>query len=605
MQFHEQFPRSNRPLKLLALGVATLAICSCAENTPVKSLPIEEKFSPVFAKDTIAENPATETTPVRAFLDSSFFMGASINFEEAFAAEQLQAVKWSELERTLGKWLGPQNAELKKIRRIWFLVDQSFADFMSPDANKKPMDAMAFVVESKTKIDASFWKSFPNPPTAVGPGSMGTLATIGLKVVQVDDYHIAIASQEIAKRLQGKTTSGKLRMMANEESLARTVSIFVDPKPLSGLLNTMAQVGKSFGASDTTQPLLAIEQIEISGDLTDDDLFRFTVSADDTKAIDELASQLSNGLGSSAGGSSGSALAGMLGGGPASGGFGSPRRGAQLYEFTSSNSVAAFLEDVQKNSLAETVKTDKQVELSVKKTDTFNALLVDLINDLQALISQTQRTSNLAAIAKAIGEYEQKNGLLPHDGSLTSNPATDPKFSWRVAILPQLGYQALYDRIDFSQDWNSEKNRTVAGEMPDVFANTVEKSKTSICIAKGDRFVYLPEDDGGSSLKSINDARNRTAIVVELAPTRAVDWMAPDARLEMPIRADDFGMPNEAGFLFIDAEFRPRGIRKSASNIEAILTTNGKEKIDRQDLILIETAKETLEKLKADGVKDE
>ncbi|MEQ1903897.1 MAG: hypothetical protein ABL888_06920, partial [Pirellulaceae bacterium] len=117
-------------------------------------------------------------------------------------------------------------------------------------------------------------------------------------------------------------------------------------------------------------------------------------------------------------------------------------------------------------------------------------------------------------------------------------------------------------------------------------------------------FVYSAAEDG-PKLESIVDPRNRTAIVVELAPTRAIDWMAPDEPLAMPVRADDFGMPNEDGFLFIDAEFRPRGVRKTSSNIEAVLTTDGKEKIDRQDLILIETAKETLEKLNTEGAKDE
>jgi hypothetical protein len=166
MQLKKQEPRAaTRSLKVLMLGVATLAICSCAETTSVKSLPLEEKFTPVFANESNAENPATEAVSTLAFLDSSFFLGASVNFEEAFASEKLQAVKWDELERTLGKWLGPQNAELKNIRRIWFLVDQSFADLMSPDADKKPMDAMAFVVELKTKIDDSFLKRLPLSPT--------------------------------------------------------------------------------------------------------------------------------------------------------------------------------------------------------------------------------------------------------------------------------------------------------------------------------------------------------------------------------------------------------------------------------------------------------
>jgi hypothetical protein len=42
--------------------------------------------------------------------------------------------------------------------------------------------------------------------------------------------------------------------------------------------------------------------------------------------------------------------------------------------------------------------------------------------------------------------------------------------SWRVLILPHLGYQELYDQYDFSQPWNSEENLKMATQMPEVFA---------------------------------------------------------------------------------------------------------------------------------------
>jgi hypothetical protein len=41
--------------------------------------------------------------------------------------------------------------------------------------------------------------------------------------------------------------------------------------------------------------------------------------------------------------------------------------------------------------------------------------------------------------------------------------------SWRVLILPHMGYGSLYDKFDRTKPWDSEENMKLLAHMPDVF----------------------------------------------------------------------------------------------------------------------------------------
>ncbi len=45
-----------------------------------------------------------------------------------------------------------------------------------------------------------------------------------------------------------------------------------------------------------------------------------------------------------------------------------------------------------------------------------------------------------------------------------------PLLSWRVAILPYLEQQALYDKFHLDEPWNSPHNRTLLNQMPEIYA---------------------------------------------------------------------------------------------------------------------------------------
>src|SRR5207249_1205473 len=73
--------------------------------------------------------------------------------------------------------------------------------------------------------------------------------------------------------------------------------------------------------------------------------------------------------------------------------------------------------------------------------------------------------ANLRTLAKALLEFERKNGSLPKRvWGKTFN-----EWSWRVAILPYLGEDELYRQLKFDEGPNSPYNRKLLANMPAVF----------------------------------------------------------------------------------------------------------------------------------------
>jgi RNA polymerase sigma factor (sigma-70 family) len=103
-----------------------------------------------------------------------------------------------------------------------------------------------------------------------------------------------------------------------------------------------------------------------------------------------------------------------------------------------------------------------------------------------------------------------------------------PLLSWRVAILPDLGQKALYDKFHLDEPWDSAHNMMLLGQMPDVYAPVVDKDKP-----KGSTYYQvfagpgaLFEGGNGPKLLDIKDGISNTAMIVESA--KPVPWTKPE-----------------------------------------------------------------------------
>jgi type II secretory pathway pseudopilin PulG len=168
---------------------------------------------------------------------------------------------------------------------------------------------------------------------------------------------------------------------------------------------------------------------------------------------------------------------------------------------------------------------ERQRQLKQKKEDDYK----NTVNDPSFIRAKTTSQENLKKIAKALLDYEKKYGHLPYprSGADGKEGQWPNGLSWRVAILPFLGRQDLYDRFKFNEASNSAANMKAAEEMPEVFLSPRhpgEKKRTYYQVFTG-AGLFGTQNSPPKTTKLARDA-NAVFMVVEAA--NPVNWQAPD-----------------------------------------------------------------------------
>lgn len=157
-------------------------------------------------------------------------------------------------------------------------------------------------------------------------------------------------------------------------------------------------------------------------------------------------------------------------------------------------------------------------------------------------MESVQSHQNLQQIGTGIQAYSNANGTLPNDSRESQvkagGKATNrPLLSWRVHILPYIGYEALYRRFKLDEPWDSPSNRQLLAEMPPIYG-TPEANKRAGAgktfyrgfTHRGAAFEQAPA--GAPEFKvrfpaGIVDGLTITVLVVEAGD--AVEWTKPDS----------------------------------------------------------------------------
>jgi len=201
-----------------------------------------------------------------------------------------------------------------------------------------------------------------------------------------------------------------------------------------------------------------------------------------------------------------------------------------------------------------------------------------------ARLGEAVSTRNLTMIGLALRKYHEHRGTLP-TAALHSKDGK-PLLSWRVALLPYLGEEKLYDQFKFDEPWDSPHNKRLIARMPKVFAlanSTPEKGQTFYRVFHGQGAAF--EGKQGVRLASFVDGTANTAVVVEASASS--EWTRPE---ELPF-AEGKALPGlggvvGGGFHVLLADGTVRYILKKVDErtLRALITRNGGETIDIEKL---------------------
>lgn len=150
-------------------------------------------------------------------------------------------------------------------------------------------------------------------------------------------------------------------------------------------------------------------------------------------------------------------------------------------------------------------------------------MLLPAVQQVREAARRTESMNRMRQIALAVLNYESAYQKFPTN---ISDKDGNPLLSWRVAILPYMEENALYEQFHLDEPWNSEHNIQLLPMMPSGFQNPN--------VPLDDKTVFLGFDGegtifGGEKVKfgNIIDGSSNTILAVEANMDEAIEWSRP------------------------------------------------------------------------------
>jgi prepilin-type processing-associated H-X9-DG protein len=238
-------------------------------------------------------------------------------------------------------------------------------------------------------------------------------------------------------------------------------------------------------------------------------------------------------------------------------------------------------------------------------------LVVPVVTTARAAARRAISVNNLKQIGLAFHNYHQvKKDRFPsavnHGGASGKVP-----YSWRVAILPYLEQQELYNQYNFDEPWDGPNNRKLIDKMPAVYGypgpdgSPSSQSHTSYFVFTGpSTALSVPTPQGAAggaaaggaakpdgpvrpvdmafpvapSLMQFTDGTSNTILAVEAK--RDVPWTKPeDIPFDPNVPLPELGGFTPDGFNALFADGSVRYLKKliAPTTLKALITRDGGE----------------------------
>lgn len=198
-----------------------------------------------------------------------------------------------------------------------------------------------------------------------------------------------------------------------------------------------------------------------------------------------------------------------------------------------------------------------QVTLGIQP-QALNSVLGTVMGAQRERSQRMQASNNLKQISMAMHNYHDVYG---HVVPATIQDANGkPLLSWRVALLPYLGQQELYDQFKLDEPWDSEHNKSLLSQIPPVYADSLSgpfpPSMTTYRLPVMPGSIYSSAEP--LSFKDIKDGLSNTIWMMRAPQSAAIEWTNPAAWELDPsnLRASIFGDATMAVVGFGDGSIR-------------------------------------------------
>ncbi|MEM9826903.1 MAG: DUF1559 domain-containing protein [Planctomycetota bacterium] len=209
-------------------------------------------------------------------------------------------------------------------------------------------------------------------------------------------------------------------------------------------------------------------------------------------------------------------------------------------------------------------------------------LLLPAVQAAREAARRVTASNSLRQIGLAMHNYHDAYRKFPAAASTTAD--AKPLLSWRVAILPFIEQQELYEQFHLDEPWDSEHNLKLLDKMPDVYMDPsapLQPGYTVFQLITGPETLYA-DPAKSPRFRDILDGTANTVLVVETSRENAVPWTKPaDWKVDLQNPLVGTGDTHPGGFHVMLADgaikFITNGIDPDL--FRALVTPNGREVI--------------------------
>lgn len=212
------------------------------------------------------------------------------------------------------------------------------------------------------------------------------------------------------------------------------------------------------------------------------------------------------------------------------------------------------------------------------------ALLLPAVQAAREAARRAQSSNNMKQLGLGLHIYHDAMKKFP--APAITDKSGRPLLSWRVALLPFLEEQALYEQFHLDEPWDSEHNRQLIAKMPAVFQNPnsptpLAEGLTNYLLVTGPGALFSLTKP---RLAECTDGLSNTIVMVEADADQAVEWTRPadlETSSENPLQGLGGLRPNGFNALFGDGSVQFIASSIDADILRALFSAQGGERIDR------------------------
>jgi len=154
-------------------------------------------------------------------------------------------------------------------------------------------------------------------------------------------------------------------------------------------------------------------------------------------------------------------------------------------------------------------------------------LLLPAVQAAREAARRMSCSNNIRQLGIAMLNHEYAYKKFPA-AAIVDEKTGEPLLSWRVAMLPFLEQQALYDQFKLDEPWDSPHNIELLDKMPAMFkcpSSTIPNGKTTYLAVASEECGLHPTEP--SEMRGFSDGTSNSILIVEVADEHAVPWTAP------------------------------------------------------------------------------